>query len=155
MLVTALFEALQRYLTSDPGENPEDCRVLLCAPTGKAAFHINGITLHSAFRIPANQGYDRTLLSSDALNSLRTKYRNLTVVMIDEVSMVGNNMLNLINERLKQIKGNTLPFGGLHMIFIGDLFQLKPVMDGWIFEKPAQKLLTFSNQQMGRFNSNA
>lgn len=130
VLVTALFEALQRCLTSDPGDDPENCKVLLCAPTGKAAFHISGVTLHSAFRIPASQGYSCTPLSSDILNTLRTKYRHLAVVMIDEVSMVGNNMLKLVNERLKQIKGSVLPFGGVHMIYIGDLFQLKPVMDG-------------------------
>ena len=64
VVVTALFEALQRYLTSDPGDNPENCKILLCAPTGKAAFHINGVTLHSAFRIPASQGYDCTPLST-------------------------------------------------------------------------------------------
>ena len=68
-----------------------NCKILLCAPTGKAAFHINGVTLHSAFRIPASQGYDCSPLSSDVLNTLRTKYNDLAVIMIDEVSMVGNN----------------------------------------------------------------
>ena len=75
--------------------------------------------------------------------------------MIDEVSMVGNNMLTLINERLKQIKGNNLPYRDFHMISIGNLFQLKPVMDGWIFEDFKRKLWFPSNKFMTRICRNA
>ena len=49
--------------------------------------------------------------------------------------MVGNTMFNVqINNRLKDIKGSSLPFGGVSIIAIGDLFQLQPVMDGYIFK---------------------
>ena len=49
--------------------------------------------------------------------------------------MVGNTMLNVqINRRLKDIKGSSLPFGGVSIVAIGDLFQLQPVMDGYIFK---------------------
>ena len=49
--------------------------------------------------------------------------------------MVGNSMFNVqINNRLKDIKGSSLPFGGVSIIAIGDLFQLQPVMDGYIFK---------------------
>ena len=49
--------------------------------------------------------------------------------------MVGNSMFNVqINNRLKDIKGSSLPFGGVNIIAIGDLFQLQPVMDGYIFQ---------------------
>ena len=53
-------------------------------------------------------------------------------------------MLNLINERLKQIKGTSALFGGVHLIAIGDLYQLKPVMDGWIFDIFEEKLWSIS-----------
>ena len=43
-------------------------------------------------------------------------------------------MLKLINLRLQEIKGNKLLFGGVHVLVFGDLFQLKHVMDGWIFQ---------------------
>ncbi len=53
--------------------------------------------------------------------------------MIDEVSMVGNKMLNYINLRLQEIMGKKDVFGGIHVILIGDMFQLRPVKDDWIF----------------------
>ena len=48
--------------------------------------------------------------------------------------MVGNGMFNFLNLRLQQIMGNKSPFGNLSLITVGDLFQLKPVFDKWIFE---------------------
>lgn len=53
--------------------------------------------------------------------------------------MVGSGMFNFLNLRLQQIMGTNEPFGGISMIAAGDLFQLKPVFDKWIFE----------NSQMG------
>lgn len=50
--------------------------------------------------------------------------------------MVGRGMFNFINLRLQEIKGCKIPFGGVSIIAVGDLFQLKPVMDGWIFSQP-------------------
>lgn len=47
--------------------------------------------------------------------------------------MVGNGMFNFINLRLQEIRGCTKPFGGISVVAVGDLFQLKPVMDSWIF----------------------
>ena len=48
--------------------------------------------------------------------------------------MVGNGMLSFLYQRLQEIKGNFKdPFGGVHVILVGDLFQLRPVGDGWIF----------------------
>jgi hypothetical protein len=61
------------------------------------------------------------------------KYRNLTVIMIDEISMVGNEMFSLLESRLKKIKENKQAFGGVSVIVIGDLLQLKPVCGNWIF----------------------
>ena len=133
VVIRALHEALQRYYCSKAGENPNDVRVVLCAPTGKAAYNIGGKTIHAAFRIPANQSIKPTRLDSEQLNTFQMMYRNLSVVIIDEVSMVGCRLFNVINDRLKQFKGNTELFGGVHMILVGDLFQLKPVLDAWIF----------------------
>lgn len=48
--------------------------------------------------------------------------------------MVGNGMFNFLNLRLQQIMGNNTLFGGISMITVGDLFQLKPVFDDWILE---------------------
>lgn len=70
----------------------------------------------------------------DELNTYRTKYRNLSVVIIDEISMVGNAKLEFINNRLQLLTGLKRPFGGISVIAVGDFFQLKPIMDGWIFQ---------------------
>ena len=49
--------------------------------------------------------------------------------------MVDNTMFNVqINNRLKDIKSSSLTFGGVSIVAIGDLFQLKPAMDGYIFK---------------------
>ncbi|XP_069109303.1 uncharacterized protein [Argopecten irradians] len=134
VVIKALYQALKRCLCSVEGENPDNCKVLLCAPTGKAAHNINGTTIHAAFKILPNRGYQNYHVDSDTLNTLRVKYRDLSVVIIDEVSMVGNKMLSLINECLQKIKGNQSQlFGGVSVVLIGDLYQLKPVMDKWIF----------------------
>ena len=47
--------------------------------------------------------------------------------------MVGRGMFNFLNLRLQQIMGTNKPFGGVSLITVGDLFQLKPVFDNWIF----------------------
>ncbi|XP_070541413.1 uncharacterized protein [Ptychodera flava] len=104
------------------------------APTGKAAYNLGGTTIHSALQIPASQGFHYRALSTDKLNTLQAKYRNLKVILIDEISMVGNGMFNYVNLRLQQIMGNKKLFGGVSIISSGDLFQLKPVFDGWIFQ---------------------
>ena len=66
---------------------------------------------------------------------MRTHYIHLSVLFIDEISMVGRGMFNFINLRLQEIKGCKIPFGGVSVTAVGDLFQLKPVMDGWIFSQ--------------------
>lgn len=106
VLVNAFFQALHRYLCSTEGEDPYDIRILLCAPTGKAAYNISGVTLHNAFQIQPSKGFDNQSLSCDVLNTLRMKYRNLSVILIDEISMVGNKMFSLLEKRLKKMKGN-------------------------------------------------
>ena len=133
-VTSALYEALTRYLNSVPGENPDEAKVLKVAPTGKAAFNIKGNTLHSAFKIPANRGFQYCTLDTDRLNTIRAQLRKLKVIFIDDISMVGNGMFNFLNLRLQQIMGNKSPFGNLSLITVGDLFQLKPVFDKWIFE---------------------
>ena len=75
-----------------------------------------------------------------ALELVTAKLRRLlkklkvTCIFIDEISMVGSGMFNFLNLRLQQIMGNKEPFGGVSLITVGDLFQLKPVFDKWIFE---------------------
>lgn len=133
VLTRALYQALLKFYSHRIHENPDNIHVMLCAPTGKAAHNINGTTLHSAFCIPVGKGFAYKPLDMQQLNTMRTKFISLKVIFIDEISMVGHNMLNFINLRLQEIKGCTLPFGGTSIVTVGDLFQLRPVMDNWIF----------------------
>ena len=110
--------------------------VLLLAPTGKAAYNIQGNTIHSTLAIPASQSLrNYKPLDPSRLNTLRLHLGNMILIFLDEISMVGNAMLNTqIDRRLKDLKGSSMPFGGVSVIAIGDLFQLQPVMDGYVFK---------------------
>ena len=131
VVIRALYQTLYRLLNLKDGENPDDIRVLLCAFTGKAAFNIGGSTISTAFHQKVKQS-DQTL-SCDTLNTFRSKYRNLSVVIIDEISMVGNALLQFIDQRLQELTGSRQPFGNISIIAAGDLFQLQPVRGNWIF----------------------
>ena len=114
---------------------PDDVIALLTAPTGVAAFNINGMTLHSAFLLGRSKYSGFQPLSHEKLNTLRTKLSRLMFVIIDEVSMVGSNMLLEIHRRLQQIKGvsDDKVFGGVSILAVGDLYQLPPVGQAPLF----------------------
>ena len=69
----------------------------------------------------------------------------LKLILLDEVSMVGNGMFTVqLSNRLKDLKSSNEDFGGVSIITIGDLFQLKPVMDGYVFND-VQCLNSYNN----------
>ena len=73
-------------------------------------------------------------LDSSRLDTLRTQF-GVKLIFVDEISMVGNNMFTIqINNRLKDIKGCKDDFGGVSNVAIGNLFQLEPVMDSYVFK---------------------
>ena len=114
---------------------PEDVTVLLTAPTGVAAFNIQGMTVHSALLLGTSK-FTTQPLTQDKLNTLRTKLSNLQLLIIDEISMVGSNMLLQIHKRLQQLKGkgDDTTFGNnISILAIGDLYQLRPVAQPHVF----------------------
>ena len=115
-----------------------DVIALLTAPTGTAAFNIGGLTVHAALLINDLQGGK---LSAENLNSLRNSLGNLRVLVIDEVSMVGTQMLAQIDRRLRQIKSCDKLFGGVCVLAVGDLYQLPPVMQKPVFTVASSGLL--------------
>ena len=127
VVIRALYQTMYRILNLKDGENPDDKRILLCAYMGFTAFNISGQTICSAFHKKMYKGTHH--LSADELNTFRIKYRHLKVVIIDEISMVGNKMLSFIDTRLQELTGSKAAFGGLSVIAVGDLYQLKPVND--------------------------
>ena len=72
-------------------------------------------------------------LTCDTLNTFRSKCKSLSVEVIDEISMVGNTLLSFIDQRLQVLTGTKKPFGNISIIAVGDLYQLQPICDGWVF----------------------
>ena len=127
-LIKCLYYETTRLLAR-AAENPDDITVLLTAPTGVAAFNINGLTIHSALGIYKNLSPEHAVLGEDRINTLRSKLENLQILIIDEVSMVSKRLLFFIHERLRQVKKvseNNL-FGGVSITAVGDFHQLPPV----------------------------
>ena len=133
-VIRAISEGLQRILRKQAGQDFGGTCLLIAAPTGKAAYNVNGQTLHRAFFIPASQKLEFRALKWDSLSSIRSNFHGVEWVLIDEFSMVGKRMLQFLHQRLQEIRSNQQPFGGMNIILVGDLHQLQPVKDGWIFE---------------------
>ena len=98
---------------------------------GTAAFNIGGNTICSAFH--KNMYQTNQKMSAGELNTFRIKCKNLKVVIIDEISMVGKRTFDFIDTRLQQLTGIRAHFGGLSVIAVGDFYQLKPVCDRLVF----------------------
>lgn len=101
------------------------CPVL--APTGVAALNVNGETIHRFFRFspgvtPKEAGHRGLSLSDKAI------YKNADVLIIDEISMVRADLMDCMDHFLRAVRGKKLPFGGLRIVAIGDLYQLPPVV---------------------------
>lgn len=112
---------------------------VVLAPTGIAAVNVGGQTIHSFFKLPL-----KPLMPDDPDFGLkvlqkRMKYssqlikmiRELELVIIDEISMVRADIIDFIDKLLRVYSRNMRqPFGGKQMLFVGDIFQLEPVVTG-------------------------
>ncbi len=125
-----------KYLKANTHKN-----IVTAAPTGVAAINAGGVTLHSLFQLPfapyaptedpnQNTLSKHPLLSQIKLNAQKRKVlSNMDLLVIDEVSMVASNTLDAIDIILKSVRKNfDYPFGGVQVLFIGDLRQLPPVI---------------------------
>ncbi|SHO60484.1 helix-turn-helix domain-containing protein [Algoriphagus zhangzhouensis] len=120
---------------------------VVVAPTGIAALHARGVTIHSQFLLPLGSflpvrepegnytdqyGFftQHTLGRKHPLNKVRKSVlRAIDLLVIDEVSMLRADVLDAIDYRLKSAKSNfNEPFGGVQVLLIGDLYQLPPIV---------------------------
>ncbi len=110
-------------------------RAAVLAPTGIAALNVKGQTIHSFFGFPP-----RMINKTDIEKRKNFKlFVNLECIIIDEISMVRADMIDNIDTFLRKNRSVNAPFGGVQMIFFGDLFQLPPVL-GSDFERQYFKL---------------
>lgn len=98
-------------------------KVLIAAPTGIAASHVAGNTIHSLLRI----GIDMKFASSDDQMAFKDYIKLADILIIDEYSMIGHNLFTCIDKRLQNICDNTSYMGGKTIILMGDRNQLPPV----------------------------
>ncbi len=120
-------------------------KMAVIAPTGVAAINAGGMTIHSFFQLPMglflpldgggwNNYSSEVHNRSTSLKNLRLRndkrevLRQLDLLVIDEISMVRTDLLDAIDTVMRHVRRQPLiPFGGVQMVYIGDLFQLPPV----------------------------
>jgi hypothetical protein len=114
--------------------------VAVAAPTGIAALNVGGVTLHSLFGLGVTG-----IMNPNSFSKRNSEYfKDLRVLVIDEVSMVRVDVMNTVDQALKFHRGNSEPFGGLKLVMFGDPFQLPPVITGndkWQDNRTSDKVL--------------
>jgi ATP-dependent DNA helicase PIF1 len=137
---------------------------VILAPTGVAAINAGGMTIHSFFQlplvafVPTNDYVDLNVANNkkNIIRHFQHNYeklkliRELELIIIDEISMVRSDLLDLIDFSLRHIRKNYLPFGGLQILMVGDLYQLAPVVkeQEWHILKDHYKSQYFFNAQV-------
>lgn len=121
---SVLLRALIKSLRSkcDKGE------VAVTASTGLAACNIGGITLHSFAGVGLGQGTTENLLKKVRRNKKASnRWKEVKVLIIDEISMIDGNFFNMLDEIARKIRRSNKPFGGIQLVICGDFYQLPPV----------------------------
>ncbi|MEO4007259.1 helix-turn-helix domain-containing protein [Flavobacterium sp. CAU 1735] len=119
---------------------------VVVAPTGIAALNAGGVTIHSMFQLPfaaflpdantdpyisENSRFENrnTLSRHFKMNGAkRAVIQNMELLVIDEVSMLRVDIMDAMDFMLRKVRRNEMPFGGVQVLFIGDLLQLPPVI---------------------------
>lgn len=109
-------------------------QMAIVAPTGVAAINAGGTTMHSFFQLPFNpfiptvEGRKNLIEKMKMQSNRRKVLQELELLVIDEISMVRADVLDAVDTILRHVRyRNNEPFGGVQVIFIGDMFQLSPV----------------------------
>ncbi|MHB8261943.1 MAG: helix-turn-helix domain-containing protein [Bacteroidia bacterium] len=141
---------------------------IIVAPTGIAAINAGGVTIHSLFQLPfgayvptnqINTAQHVSLKINDPVSviknlqmheSKRKLLRELELLIIDEVSMLRADLLDAIDMVLRYVRRKQSPFGGVQILFIGDLLQLPPVIknEEWEFLKTFYTSIYFFDAQV-------
>ena len=113
--------------------------VKLAAFTGKAAFQVGGVTIHSLLSVGGL--YPHKALQPRVKRKLQQELRNTKLLIIDEKSMVGLRLLRAIDVRLREAfpERSGRPFGGISVMLFGDFGQLPPVLDAALYARLTEK----------------
>ena len=135
-----LISAIRHCINRTFKRGSHNSAVLVSASTGVAAALIDGQTIHQLLQLDCQESgfFNQKSLSSAKRDKMFTSiFKNVRYLIIDEVSMIGNTNLNQIHSRLNQLyglSGQNDFFGGINIIFVGDLFQIPPVQQTKIFD---------------------
>lgn len=117
-----------RHLVQQLRRQHGPSRVGVTASTGLAACNIGGQTVHKYLGIGLGTGSPQEIANKIKKNGkLKEKWRNMRVLIIDEISMIDGTLFAKLNELAKVVKGSQQPFGGIQIVCTGDFFQLPPV----------------------------
>lgn len=130
--------------------------IVLTSTTGVSAVNIGGVTIHSFSGLGVLKYSDKL---EDVLKKVKKSrhYQHLKsckFLVIDEISMLGSQFLDTMNNVFKKIKNNTDPMGGIQIIFTGDFLQLPPIGDELCFKSQTWKELNLHTvylKEMYRF----
>lgn len=105
-------------------------KVVVLAPTGVAAQNADGVTIHSFLHLPLAPYIPG--FKTEGLYKLKQEQKELVqslhLIIIDEISMVRCDLMDMMDDVLRFYRKSDLPFGGIQMVFFGDLYQLMPVV---------------------------
>jgi hypothetical protein len=125
--------------------------VIATAPSGIAAQNIGGKTIQSFFSIP----YYTYLYAEERINIIEEKQEKIigaSTLLIDEVFLMRCEVIDIVDRKLRKIRNNVEPFGGLRLILIGDPYQLEPVVQKWDI-KILRKVYPYNNDDYFFYNS--
>lgn len=142
-VLTSVLEGQNIFLTGDAGTGKSfligaivKCKrnAAVTAMTGSAALLINGSTLHSFLGIGlAKESAEKLAQSVRKFTPVVNRIRETSTLIIDEVSMMSDELFEKVDAFLKIIKRSSRPFGGIQMVLVGDPFQLCPVEGSYFF----------------------
>ena len=134
--VIRVVEKWVQKIVQKEGDSVDHPCVVKAAFTGCAATNIEASTLHSAFGFSfSNKHFS---LSDKTRDKKRAAMQNLVLVIIDEISMVSADQLYMLDLRLQEIKERVgTVFGGVGVMVLGDLMQLKPIQGRMVFDTPS------------------
>ena len=121
-----VIDIISKHLAFHAAQRQQRNPVMRDAPTGVAAHTIHGSTLHRLFSLPVKKIFEE--LNEERMSRLHNQFRECWLLIIDEKSMIGAQILHQIDRRLRQIRCNHDDlFGGLNILFDTDFGQLTPV----------------------------
>ncbi len=133
-----IIDAVRHFFNIQHQQN----RLRVTSFTGVASRNVHGMTLHSALCL--NKQNKKT---DKRKSELMAMWRKVDFLIIDEVSMIGCKLLLEIHEALCEAKENLEPFGGIHVIFVGDFAQLPPVGDTKLYSHIKKEQIATPNGQ--------